>query len=130
MMDQEFDKVKDACEMVEINTTVAREHVGKIKRFIRTIKECSHALVSDLPYTTLLRQVIIHLVYFAVLWLNSLPAAAGVSDKYSPREIILGCKLDFKKHCHKPPSYVPYKGTYVPYDGTFGTPDQGQMLDL
>jgi hypothetical protein len=32
--------------------------------------------------------------------------------------------------CHMPPSYVPYKGTYVPYDGTFGTPDQGQMLDV
>ncbi len=32
--------------------------------------------------------------------------------------------------CHKPPSYVPYKGTYAPYDGTFGAPDQGQMLDM
>ncbi len=32
--------------------------------------------------------------------------------------------------CHKPPSYVPYKGTYVPYDGTFGMPDQGQTLDV
>ncbi len=98
MMDQEFDKVKDTCDMVEINTTVAREHVSKIERFIRTIKERSRALVSDLPYTPLPRQVVIHLVYFAVLWLNSLPAAAGVSDKYSPWEILLGHKLDFKKH--------------------------------
>jgi hypothetical protein len=38
MMDQEFDKVEDACNMVEINTTAAREHVGEIERFIRTIK--------------------------------------------------------------------------------------------
>ena len=29
-----------------------------------------------------------------------------------------------------PPSYVPYKGIYVPYKRTFGTPDQGQMLDV
>jgi hypothetical protein len=85
--------------MVEINTTAACEHVGEIKRFIRTIKERSPALVSDLPYTPLPCQVVIHLVYFAVLWLNSLPAAAGVSDKYSPREIVLGRKIDFKKHC-------------------------------
>ncbi len=99
MMDQEFDKVKDACNMLEINTTVAREHVGKIEHFIRTIKERSRALVSDLPYTPLPCQVIIHLVYFAVLWLDSLPAAAGVSDKYSPWEIVLGRELDFKKHC-------------------------------
>ncbi len=99
MMDQEFDKVKDACKMVEINTTAARKHVGKIERFIRTIKERSRALVLDLPYTMLPCQVVIHLVYFAVLWLNSLPAAAGVSDKYYPREIVLSRKLDFKKHC-------------------------------
>jgi hypothetical protein len=85
--------------MVEINTTPAHKHIGKIERFIRTIKECSRALVSDLPYMTLPCQVIIHLVYFAVLWLNSLLAAAGVSDKYSPWEIVLGHELDFKKHC-------------------------------
>ena len=55
--------------------------------------------MSDLPFAKLPRQVVIHLVYFAVLWLNSLPAAAGVSKKYSPCEIVLGCELDFNKHC-------------------------------
>ena len=106
MMDQEFDKVKDACKMVEINTTAARKHVSKIEHFIRTIKERSRALVLDLPYMPLPRHVVIHLVYFAVLWLNSLPAAVGVSDKYSPWEIVLGRELDFKKHC---------KTTFVSY---------------
>jgi hypothetical protein len=69
MMDQEFDKVEDACNMVEINTTAAREHVKEIERFIRTIKERSRALMSDLPYKYkfLPCQVTIHLVYFAVL---------------------------------------------------------------
>jgi hypothetical protein len=103
MMDQEFDKVKDACKMVEINTTTAREHISEIKRFICTIKECSRALVSDLPYTPLPPQVVIHLVYFAVLWLNSLPAAAGVSDKYSAREIVLGRKST-SRNTARPPS--------------------------
>ncbi len=32
--------------------------------------------------------------------------------------------------CCKPPRYVPYKGTDVPYDGTYGTPGQGQTLDV
>jgi hypothetical protein len=99
MMDQEFDKVEDACNMVEINTTAVRKHIGKIECFIRTIKECSRALVLDLPYMPLPRQVVIHLIYFAVLWLNSLPAAAGLSDKYSPQEIVLGHEINFKKHC-------------------------------
>jgi hypothetical protein len=101
-MDQEFDKVKEKIDLVEINTTAAREHIGEIKQFIRTIKEWSRALVLDLPYTTLPQQVIIHLVYFAVLWLNSLPAAAGVSEQYSPCKIVLGCKLNFAKHCIAP----------------------------
>ncbi len=50
MMDQEFDKVEEACNTVEINTTAAREHVGDIKRYIRTIKERGRAIVLDLPY--------------------------------------------------------------------------------
>ncbi len=32
--------------------------------------------------------------------------------------------------CRKLPGYVPYKGTYVPYDGIYGTPDQGQTLEV
>jgi hypothetical protein len=32
--------------------------------------------------------------------------------------------------CRRPSRYVPYKGTFVPYDGTYGTPDQGQTLDV
>ena len=68
----------------EVNTTAARKHVGEIERYILLIKERSRALTSDLPYTKLPCQEVIHLVYFAVLWLNSLPATAGVSDKYSP----------------------------------------------
>jgi hypothetical protein len=89
MMDQEFDKVEDTCKVVKLNN-----NVGEIKHYIHTIKERSRALVSDLPYTKLPHQVVIHLVYFALLWLNSLPAAAGVSDKYSPHKIVLGHELD------------------------------------
>ena len=81
MMDQEFDKFKDTCKMVEINTTAARKHVSKIERYIRLIKERSRALVSDLPFTKLPCQVVIHHVYFDILWLNSLPATVGVSNK-------------------------------------------------
>ncbi len=102
-MDQELDKIN----MVEINTTAACKHIGKIELFIQMIKERRRALVSDLPYSVLPQQVIIHLVYFAMLWLNSLPVATGVSEIYSPRTIILGRELNFTKHC-----IVPF-GSYV-----------------
>ena len=62
MMDQEFNKVEDACNTVEMNTTAARKHIGRIKQYICTIKERSRAIVSDLPYTILPCQVTIHLI--------------------------------------------------------------------
>jgi hypothetical protein len=107
MRDQEFDKIEDKTDMVEINTTATREHVGKIECHIRTIKEQSHALVSDHPFKVLPHQAVIHLFYLAVLWLNSLPMAAGVSEQYSPHKIVLGCKIDFVEPCITPfGSYV------------------------
>ena len=41
MMDMEFEKVKDqqGMDLVDVNTTAAREHVGEIKRGIRYLKE-------------------------------------------------------------------------------------------
>ncbi len=99
MMDQKFNKIKDEINMVKMNTTAARKHVGKIERFIQTIKEHSWALVSDLSYSALPQQVAIHLVYFAMLWLNSLPVAVGVSEIYSLHEIFLSRKLNFTRHC-------------------------------
>ena len=49
MVDQKSDKLEDACDMVEIITTAAPEHVGEIKQFICTIKERSQALMYKLP---------------------------------------------------------------------------------
>jgi hypothetical protein len=93
MMDQEFNKIEDNIKLVEINTTTAHKHVGRIKQLIRTIKEQSCALVSSLPYNVLPHQVIIHLVYFAVLWLNSIPASAGGLEINSPRKLFLDTNL-------------------------------------
>jgi hypothetical protein len=36
------------------------------------------------------------------MWLNNFPVKNGVSDRYSPREIILRHKLNFKNHCRAP----------------------------
>ena len=34
-----------------------------------------------------------------VLWLNNFTPRSGVSDTYSPRQLVLGTHLDMKKHC-------------------------------
>ena len=39
------------------------------------------------------------IIYFVVLWLNVFPAKKGVSQVYSPRELLVRWKLDYALHC-------------------------------
>jgi hypothetical protein len=44
--------------------------------------------------------VIVKLLHLCVMWMNSFPVKSGVSDKYSPRELVSRHKkLDAKLHC-------------------------------
>jgi hypothetical protein len=67
-----------------------------------------------------------------VHWLNLPSCTPGklITTAQTPTYAWGGLAIATGTACRKPPRYVPYKGTYVPYDGTFGTPDQGQMLDV
>ena len=42
---------------------------------------------------------IVYCVYFVVMMLNAVPDTSGISEKYSPREIVTSRKLDMKKDC-------------------------------
>jgi hypothetical protein len=46
--------------------------------------------------------MLIHLLHFIVMWLNNFPVSHGVSDRFSPCELILRHKLDYRHHCHAP----------------------------
>jgi hypothetical protein len=46
--------------------------------------------------------MLIHLLHHVVMWLNNFPVAGGISDRFSPREIILRHSLDAKRHCRAP----------------------------
>jgi hypothetical protein len=41
----------------------------------------------------------IELIYASVFWLNTFPATDGVSDTLSPRELIVGLKIENNRHC-------------------------------
>lgn len=43
--------------------------------------------------------VIKHLVITSVMFMNAYPDPQGISDEFSPREIVLCWQLDFKTHC-------------------------------
>ncbi len=106
LMDGEFEKIRPLLPSLECNTTAAKEHVSEAERTIRTVKERTRGLLGTLPFSHIPRRMKIEFVYFMVLWLNAFPAKTGISSTFSPRELIVRWKLDYKKHCRVLP------GTY------------------
>ena len=82
LADQEFEPMQSTFPM--LNTTSRDEHVPEIERCIRTVKERTRSAYNMLPFQYVPRIILVHLVKNAVLWLNALPAAKGVSTKHSP----------------------------------------------
>jgi hypothetical protein len=102
MMDMEFEKLRDLLPNVALNTTAAQEHEGEIERKIRVIKERARGTNNTLPYEMLPKLIIIKLMHFCVMWMNSFLVKSGLSEKYSPRELLSRHKLDAKLHCKTP----------------------------
>ena len=106
LMDQEFYKLEGTIENidgdignVEINTRASREHVAETERSIRTDKERARAIRPLLPLLVLPKQVVIHLVYYVIIFLNCEICQNGISATMLPREIVLRRCLDWLKHC-------------------------------
>ncbi len=85
-----------------LNTTAAREHIREIERKIRVIKERVRGTFNTLPYEKLPKMMVIELLHFCVMWMNSFPVKSGISKKWSPRELVSRHKLDAKLHCRSP----------------------------
>jgi hypothetical protein len=66
------------------------------------IKERARGTISILPYEMLPKLVINKLLHFCVMWMNPFPVKSGVSEKYSPGELVSRHKLDAKLHCRIP----------------------------
>ncbi len=102
IMDKEFDKLKILLPHVALTTMAAREHVGEIKQKIRVIKERVRGTINTLPNKKLPKLMVIELLHFCVMWMNSFPIRSGISDKWSPRELVSRHKLDanYTAGCH------------------------------
>ena len=100
LMDMEFTPLESSVTSTNINTTAAREHVGDIERAIRVVKERARSTVAELPYKSCMPDaMVIELIYFVVMWMNSVVSDNGASLRFSPRAIVTGHQLDYKKHC-------------------------------
>ena len=52
------------------------------------VKERARSTMGILPYKLLPKLVIVELLHFCVMWMNSFPVKSGISEKWSPREIV------------------------------------------
>ena len=64
------------------------------------------------------KQVIIHPVYFVIMWINAGPNENEISQVYSPREIVTGRILEYELHCNA--KFGQYAHTYIDLDKTNG----------
>jgi hypothetical protein len=88
LMDMEFEKLRTMMPHMALNTTVACEHVGEVEQKIRVIKERARGTFNTRPYKKLPKLMVIELLHFCVMWMNSFPMKSGISKKWSPRELV------------------------------------------
>ncbi len=79
LMDMEFKKLRDKLSNVILNTMAVQEHMGEIKRKIQVVKERARSTISILSYKLLPKLMIIELMHFCVMWMNSFPVKLGIS---------------------------------------------------
>ncbi len=100
--DGEFAPLKVLIESLQggpmVNLASPNEHVPKIERWIRVVKEWSWAARHSLPFQHIPKLLMIHIVLNAVKMLNFFPTKGGISDTLIPKTIMSGETLDYKKH--------------------------------
>ena len=100
LMDGEFVPLRGGLAEIGIilNETSRDEHVGDIERYICTVKERMRAIYNTLPFHKVPARLVIKMAKTAIFWLNAFPIAGGASGNLSPRTILTGQKVDYKRH--------------------------------
>ncbi len=80
-MDIEFEKLKPMLPEIALNTTAVREHEGMVEQKIRVLKERAGGTFNTLSYPKLPKMMVIELMHFCAMWMNSFPVRSGISEK-------------------------------------------------
>ena len=81
-----------------VNMAADNEHVPEIKRQIRVVKEWCIATCHGINFQRIPQLLNTHIVLNTVKMLKVFPTKGGISEILSPKIIISGETLDFKKH--------------------------------
>ena len=84
---------------ITLNETSRDEHVGDIEQYICTVKEQMRAIYNTMPFHKVPARLVIEIDKTVVFWLNEFPVLGGASRDLSPRAILTGQRLDYKRHC-------------------------------
>ncbi len=80
-----------------LNLTSANKHKPFIERRICVVKERVRSIRHSVPFQTIPKIIMTHMVFYAVKLVNFFLAKGGVSDIYGPKTIMSGEIIDFKK---------------------------------
>jgi hypothetical protein len=101
-VDGEFAPLKVLIESLPggpmVNLASPNEHVLEIERQIQVVKERSRAARHSLPFQGIPKLLMIHIVLNTIKMLNFFPTKGGISDTLSPKTIMSGETLDYRKH--------------------------------
>jgi hypothetical protein len=127
LMDGQFETLRGelATMQVTLNTVSNDEHVPEVERHIRTIKERARCVYNTLPFNRMPARIVTEMIYYSTFWLNSFPAADGISDTLSPRAIVVGTRLDYAKHCQL--EFGSYVQTHEEHDNSMATRTTGAI---
>ena len=109
MMDSQFEPLQSVLHgaQITLNICATNEHVHEVERMIRVVKERTRGVHATVPFDKMPGRMIIELVYSAVFWLNAFYPSRIICGDLSPRTIMTGHTLDFKRHIkHEFGAYV------------------------
>ena len=99
LVDIQFKAIKDRGQLTACVNVVAKgEHVPEIEHFNRVIKERTRCYYAMLPFKTLPRIMIIHLLVTVMFYINAFVWRKGVSQFLSPLTILEGIVIDYNLH--------------------------------
>ena len=137
--DGEFAPFQDLIESLPgipmINLESANEHIPRIKLKIRVVKEPCRSTRHSLPFQHIPKLLTIHILFQTVKLLNILPTKGGIYDTLSPKTIMSGDILEYKKHlslqigqyCQVHEEYAPHNSHNLRTKGTIFLGTSGNL---
>ena len=99
LVDIQFKDLKDRNLLrVEVNAVSKEDHVPKIERWHRMIKKRVHYYYAMLPFNSLPRMMVKHLMKTVLFYVNKFASMLGVSQIMPTLNIVEGAALDFNFH--------------------------------